>query len=155
MVQVYDSYTTQQFPIGIVGAATQDGKLCHIFLPLAIPAFQEYGNSGVSGLFFTQLKEYFCGKRRKFAVPYEMVGTEFQIRVWRALLLIPYGKVATYGEIARMINRPKAVRAVGGACHANPLPLLIPCHRVVAAGGKIGGFGGGVELKQFLLQHES
>ena len=81
-------------------------------------------------------------------------GTEFQRAVWHALQKIPAGQTRSYGEIAQLIGRPKAVRAVGGACGANPIPLLIPCHRVLAANGKIGGFSGGLDWKRRLLQRE-
>jgi methylated-DNA-[protein]-cysteine S-methyltransferase len=81
-------------------------------------------------------------------------GTEFQQQVWRALQKIPLGQTRSYGEIAKMIGKPKAVRAVGGACGANPIPLLVPCHRVLAANRKIGGFSGGLDRKKSLLEHE-
>jgi O-6-methylguanine DNA methyltransferase len=81
-------------------------------------------------------------------------GSEFQRRVWRALRRIPPGRTATYGQIAQAIGHPRAVRAVGGACGANPIPVLIPCHRVVAAGGGLGGFSGGLAWKRLLLARE-
>jgi O-6-methylguanine DNA methyltransferase len=81
-------------------------------------------------------------------------GTPFQQTVWRALGKIPVGQTLSYGEIARAIGKPKAVRAVGGACGANPIPVLVPCHRVVAANGKLGGFSGGLDWKRTLLEHE-
>lgn len=81
-------------------------------------------------------------------------GTKFQQRVWKELLWIPCGETRSYGEIAKSVRRPKAVRAVGGACGANPIPLLVPCHRVLAANGKIGGFSGGLEWKRKLLATE-
>lgn len=87
-------------------------------------------------------------------VPLYMVGTVFQRAVWEALVTIPPGQLRTYGAIAAQVGRPRAVRAVGSACGANPLPFLVPCHRVVAAGGKWGGFGLGVALKQILLERE-
>ena|ERR1043165_1805053 len=82
-------------------------------------------------------------------------GTEFQQRVWEELLWIPCGETRSYGEIAKSVRKPKAVRAVGGACGSNPIPLLIPCHRVLAANNKIGGFGGGLDWKRKLLAAES
>ena len=101
-----------------------------------------------------ELDEYFSGTRRCFSVRIDAAGTPFQLAVWAALRRIPYGEVRTYGEIARMIGNPKAVRAVGGACHANPCPIFTPCHRVVAANGP-GGFGGGLEAKRKLLALET
>ncbi|MFZ0828291.1 MAG: methylated-DNA--[protein]-cysteine S-methyltransferase [Verrucomicrobiia bacterium] len=90
---------------------------------------------------------------RKFP-PLDLEGTEFQKRVWNTLRKIPAGKTKSYGEIAQAIGRPKAVRAVGSACGANPIPVLVPCHRVLAANGKIGGFSGGLDWKRNLLTRE-
>ncbi|NLL37248.1 MAG: methylated-DNA--[protein]-cysteine S-methyltransferase [Fretibacterium sp.] len=101
-----------------------------------------------------QLEEYFERRRRVFTLPLRFSGTDFQLRVWNALLAIPYGQTRTYGQIAAAIGSPKASRAVGGANHRNRLPIVIPCHRVVAAGGGLGGFGGGLEVKEKLLRLE-
>jgi|Deesub1362B_J571_1020462.scaffolds.fasta_scaffold00377_20 O-6-methylguanine DNA methyltransferase len=98
-----------------------------------------------------ELDAYFAGKRRKFWIPLALRGTEFQLRVWQALLRIPYGKTVTYGELAERIGRPTAARAVGGAVGANPVPILVPCHRVVPKTGGIGHFGPGPEWKARLL----
>lgn len=103
---------------------------------------------------FRQIDEYLAGKRREFTLPLAPGGTPFQREVWRAMRAIPYGETLTYGEVARRCGVPGAARAVGGACHRNPILLLQPCHRVVAAGGKPGGFGGGVPLKLDLLALE-
>ena len=103
---------------------------------------------------FRQIGEYFAGKRREFTIPLAPVGTPFQRKVWRVMTAIPFGETLTYGETARRCGVPGAARAVGGACHRNPILLLQPCHRVVAAGGKPGGFGGGVPLKLSLLALE-
>jgi methylated-DNA-[protein]-cysteine S-methyltransferase len=100
------------------------------------------------------LDEYFEGSRRHSKLPFHLIGTEFQISVWRELTRIPYGEVARYGEIAERVGRPKAVRAVGQACGANPIAILIPCHRVVSSNG-LGGFGLGLGAKRWLLGHES
>lgn len=101
-----------------------------------------------------QLLEYLDGKRCAFELDLDLRGTPFQQRVWQTLLEIPYGETRSYGEVAAAIGQPGAPRAVGLANGANPLPLVIPCHRVVAAGGRIGGYGGGVRLKQRLLAME-
>ena len=101
-----------------------------------------------------ELEEYFAGRRRAFSVPLSMRGTAFQEAVWRALMEIPYGQTATYGGIARRIGRDRSCRAVGMANHANPLPVFVPCHRVVGANGKLTGYAGGLEIKQILLQIE-
>jgi methylated-DNA-[protein]-cysteine S-methyltransferase len=102
-----------------------------------------------------ELQEYFTGRLIHFTVPVAPEGTDFEKRVWQAIGDIPYGETATYGEIARVIGSPGAARAVGLAAGRNPVPILIPCHRVVAAGGRLGGFGGGVELKRRLLALEA
>ena len=102
-----------------------------------------------------QLEEYFAGQRKEFSLPLAPKGTEFQLRVWQALLQIPYGETRSYGELAAMVGNPKACRAVGGANHRNPLSILIPCHRVVGTGGSLTGYAGGLSVKEFLLKLES
>ncbi len=102
-----------------------------------------------------QLRAYFAGDLRRFDLPIEMGGTEFQKRVWRALQGIPYGQTRSYGCIAAEIGHPKAVRAVGGANSKNRLPILVPCHRVIANDGTLGGFAGGLRVKELLLNLES
>lgn len=101
-----------------------------------------------------QLGEYFAGGRRAFDLPLAPRGTEFQRRVWRALTAIPYGKTVSYGELARRIGKPSASRAVGLANGANPLPIIVPCHRVIGADGSLTGFGGGLPIKRKLLALE-
>ena len=101
-----------------------------------------------------QLNEYFNGKRRKFDFPVMIRGTDFQIDVWKALQKIPYGETRSYGEIAAIIGNPKASRAVGMANNRNPLPIVVPCHRVIGSNGKPVGYAGGLELKQILLEIE-
>lgn len=102
-----------------------------------------------------QLEEYFAGQRKEFSLPLAPKGTEFQLRVWQALLQIPYGETRSYGELAAMVGNPKACRAVGGANHRNPLSILIPCHRVVGTKGSLTGYAGGLAIKEFLLKLES
>lgn len=102
-----------------------------------------------------QLDEYFRGQRRTFDLELAPRGTEFQQAVWRALQGIPYGETRSYCDIAREIGRPAAVRAVGAANGANPIPIIIPCHRVVGSNGSLTGFGGGIETKRWLLALES
>lgn len=101
-----------------------------------------------------QFAEYFSGKRQAFDLPYFATGTPFQLMVWEELLKIPYGETRSYWELAEAIGKPKAARAVGNALNANPVAIIIPCHRVIASGGKLGGFGGGTELKRQLLELE-
>ena len=102
-----------------------------------------------------QLDEYFDGSRQEFDLPLRPKGTEFQRRVWQALQQIPYGETWSYGELARYIGNPNAYRAVGAANGINPIPVIIPCHRVIGSNCKLTGFGGGLETKAFLLDLES
>ncbi|HZF24676.1 MAG TPA: methylated-DNA--[protein]-cysteine S-methyltransferase [Steroidobacteraceae bacterium] len=101
-----------------------------------------------------QLREYFAGRRRAFDLGLMMPGTPFQCAVWSALRAIPYGETISYAELARRLGRPRAVRAVGSANGANPLPIVVPCHRVIGSDGSLTGFGGGLELKRSLLALE-
>ena len=101
-----------------------------------------------------QLLAYFAGERRVFDLPLHPEGTPFQLKVWNALSEIPFGATRSYGDVARRIGDPKAVRAVGAANGRNPLPIVVPCHRVIGSDGRMVGFGGGLPTKQFLLVHE-
>ncbi len=101
-----------------------------------------------------QLKEYFDNKRKTFDIPIEFIGSEFQKKVWEALLTIPFGKTKSYGELAKQIGEPDMARAVGGALNKNPIPIIVPCHRVIGATGKLVGFGGGLQNKTILLDLE-
>ena len=101
-----------------------------------------------------QLDEYFKGRRQKFSIPLLLEGTDFQKAVWRQLQKIPFGQTASYGDVARSVGSPKAFRAVGNANNKNPIPLIIPCHRVIGSDGKLVGFGGGIWRKEWLLDHE-
>lgn len=101
-----------------------------------------------------QLDEYFQGKRTTFSLPFKLTGTPFQLAVWKELQNIPYGKTTSYKEIAQKINKPKAYRAVGMANNKNPLPIIIPCHRVIGSNGKLIGYAGGLNLKNYLLELE-
>jgi len=102
----------------------------------------------------TQLDEYFAGQRKEFDVPLLFAGTDFQKTVWSELLKIPYGKTISYGEMARRIGMPKAVRAVANANGANPMSIFAPCHRVIGSDGSLTGYGGGLEAKEYLLKLE-
>ena len=101
-----------------------------------------------------QLTEYFAGKRISFDLPLDLRGTPFQLAAWRSLAEIPYGSTLSYGQQAALIGRPKAVRAVGRANGRNPVPIVLPCHRIVGADGSLTGFGGGLDLKLDLLRRE-
>lgn len=101
-----------------------------------------------------QLREYFTGVRRHFELPLAPRGTHFQLTAWRALLQIPYGQTRSYAQQAAALGRPTATRAVGAANGRNPLPIVLPCHRVIGANGSLTGFGGGLDAKRWLLAHE-
>lgn len=124
------------------------------FLRRASPGARSVEGYAPNRAAIAQVCEFLEGKRRDFSIHLDVRGTEFQRAVWAALEAIPYGETRSYGEVAREIGRPSAVRAVGAANGANPLPLIIPCHRVIASDGKLQGFGGGLALKQRLLAME-
>jgi len=157
------SWTYIVTPIGPIGMASTRKGVCQLKL-LAEPrwAFSAYPGQSVAHVF----PHAFPGGKAVVAylngfvnalgnVPLDASGTPFQMSVWQAARAIPFGETRTYGDIAQAIGNPKAVRAVGGALGANPVPLLVPCHRVIAAGGKLGGWSGGGDLKQRLLDHET
>ena len=142
-------------PAGPLSLEEEGGALTHVYLPNQLSGLAPAGEeTPVLARGKAQLLEYFQKKRREFDLPLRPQGTEFRRKVWDALLAIPYGDAITYGELARRIGQPKAVRAVGQANHHNPLSILIPCHRVVGANGSLTGYGGGLELKRFLLELE-
>jgi methylated-DNA-[protein]-cysteine S-methyltransferase len=101
-----------------------------------------------------QLREYLAGTRKKFDLKLDLQGTEFQVAAWRSLAKVPYGKTASYAQQAASIGRPKAVRAIGGANGRNPVAVILPCHRIIGADGSLTGFGGGLPVKVWLLEHE-
>jgi methylated-DNA-[protein]-cysteine S-methyltransferase len=109
---------------------------------------------GAMGAAAAQLAAYFAGTRRAFELEFAPNGTTFQRSVWDALCTIPYGTTASYGDVARRIDKPRATRAVGLANNRNPIALFIPCHRVIGANGSLTGYGGGLEMKSWLLDHE-
>jgi methylated-DNA-[protein]-cysteine S-methyltransferase len=125
--------------------------------PRRVPLPEELGDGEESQILRSaeeQLRQYFAGERREFDLPLDMRGTEFQQRVWEALLAIPYGETTTYGRLASKLGDPNAVRAVGAANGRNPLSIVVPCHRVIGSTGKLTGFAGGLETKAHLLQLE-
>ena len=113
-------------------------------------AAQRHADRGVR-----ELREYFAGKRTKFTVPLHLEGTAFQSRAWAVMRKIPYGRTVSYAEQAKSMRAPRAVRAVGSANGANPIPIIVPCHRVVASNGGLGGYALGLAMKRWLLAHES
>ena len=155
----FDAISRMESPIGrleiiargdaIVGLSIErDGALPHDSSPMT--------NSAVTKRAVTQLSEYFAGKRREFSVPVALAGTPFQTSVWNALTEIPFGDVRSYGDIGMTTGRSTAGRAVGGAVGANPVPIIVPCHRVLASDGRITGYSGGngIPTKVWLLDHE-
>lgn len=112
------------------------------------------GGAGIAEAAAGQIREYFEGNRRSFDLPLDLQGTPFQQKAWRCLATIPFGETISYGEQARRVGNPKASRAVGAADGRNPVPIILPCHRVIGANGSLTGFGGGLDTKQVLLAHE-
>ena len=141
-------------PLGQMALAEEDGALIRLYLPeTGVPRIL----SRETPLLLKaqrQLLEYFQKERQTFDLPLAPQGTPFQRAVWEELRRIPYGATCTYGDIAARIGRPKAVRAVGQANHHNPLPIFIPCHRVIGKSGALTGYAGGLALKQALLELE-
>jgi methylated-DNA-[protein]-cysteine S-methyltransferase len=153
------NYCTMETPIGLLLLAGDREAIRFIRFPKKgktqkpEPDWQE-SSSGAVREAVKQLREYFAGHRTEFDLPVSPDGTTFQRAVWRQLQNIPYGQTISYGELARRVGNPKASRAVGGANHANPIPIVIPCHRVIGANGKLTGFGGGLPIKEALLALE-
>lgn len=141
-------------PVGPWGVAGTAEAVTAVYLPNERRRASKGAPPRAVQIAATQLEEYFQGQRQRFDVARATVdATAFQRDVWDALVDIPYGEVRTYGEVARSVDRPRASRAVGNANHANPWPILVPCHRVVSANG-LGGYGGGDRVKRFLLELE-
>jgi O-6-methylguanine DNA methyltransferase len=153
-------------PIGALRVASTDAGLAYVELPAAsgrglrgwlhrcLPEAECVDGFAPNRTAIAQILEYLEGKRVAFELPIDLRGTPFQRDVWQALLEIPYGQTRSYAEIAQRVGRPAAVRAVGAANGANPLALVVPCHRVIASGGQLGGYGGGLRLKARLLAME-
>ena len=119
-----------------------------------IDSFPIEPKNGIIRMAISQISEYLAGQRRNFNIPLRLEGTEFRMKVWNEMRRIPYGETITYKELAQRIGSPDACRAVANACGANPFPILIPCHRVIASGGKTGGYTGGLDIKLALLEIE-
>ena len=151
----FDDFDT---PIGTMTVAADDAGLRHVLFPdnKYPPAGREQWRRDAGALRDAreQLQAYFAGERRDFALVLAPDGTPFQRKVWTMLANIPYGETWSYGELADRIGEPRAVRAVGAANGRNPLPVVLPCHRVIGSDGRLTGFGGGLPLKAFLLGHE-
>jgi methylated-DNA-[protein]-cysteine S-methyltransferase len=148
--------TTVTSPLGELLLTAEDGMLTGLFLPAErhAPPAGAVRDDGAFGAVRRQLEEYFAGQRRSFDLPVAPPGTEFQRRVWDELGRIGYGETISYAELAARIGRPTAIRAAGAANGANPISILIPCHRVVGSNGSLTGYSGGLEAKRLLLDLE-
>ena len=145
------AYAVYEYPVGRLRIECRDGAITRL------ARTDEPCRDCCDGLLLrakAQLDEYFAGTRKRFDLPLHAEGTAFQKKVWAALETIPYGETRTYGELAAMVDSPKAARAVGGANHANPLSILVPCHRVIGADGSLTGYGNGLPMKEYLLRLE-
>lgn len=138
-------------PIGPLTLAEHDGALTHLLFNGEVPKEYIEGESELLKKAGAELSEYFEGARREFDLPLEPSGTEFQQRVWAALLDIPYGETRSYKDIAIAAGCPRGFRAVGMANHNNPISIIVPCHRVIGSGGGLTGYGGGLPIKEYLL----
>ncbi|MDH1011209.1 methylated-DNA--[protein]-cysteine S-methyltransferase [Pseudomonas nicosulfuronedens] len=150
-------YRYHDSPTGRLLLAGDEGGLRMLYMDLEVrhypqPDWQE--GSPLLDDVARQLDEYFAGKRQRFDVKLNTGGTEFQRQVWQALLEIPYGYTTVYAELARRIGRPKAIRAVGAANGANPISIIVPCHRVIGSNGSLTGYAGGLPRKELLLRLE-
>lgn len=141
-------------PIGNLLLVAEDGALVHVGFPGSIADASWRRDDASLARARTELLAYFAGQLTDFDVALAPQGSAFDTRVWKALCAIPYGQTVTYTEIARATGIPHGARAVGQANGRNPIPIIIPCHRVVAAGGKLGGYGGGLPIKRRLLELE-
>lgn len=154
--------TTMHTPIGELLLVASDRGLREIRLPLGTRRPNRAAASADTPVLAEtrrQLAEYFRGERRDFELPLDIDGSTFQREVWDALVRIPYGETESYGQLAVRVGRPGAARAVGGANGRNPLPIVVPCHRVVGASGALTGYGGrsqeGIAIKRWLIDHET
>ncbi|BCL14848.1 methylated-DNA--[protein]-cysteine S-methyltransferase [Micromonospora sagamiensis] len=147
-------WTVLDSPIGELSVAVDDTAVCGVHfgrVESAGPAADDLSRQAVA-----ELDAYFAGEMVEFTVPVAVRrGSEFERAVWREMTRIPYGETATYGEVAKAVGDPGAARAVGVACNRNPIPVIVPCHRIVGAGGKLVGFGGGLPRKVHLLELEA
>lgn len=142
-------------PIGKIGIVENEGVITHVYFEDELKdKIIEEGNSKLLEEACKQLKEYFQGMRKEFDLPLKPTGTPFMESVWKALQDIPYGQTKSYKDIAEAVGNAKACRAVGLANNRNPIPIFIPCHRVIGANGKLVGYGGGLHIKEYLLELE-
>jgi methylated-DNA-[protein]-cysteine S-methyltransferase len=154
-------YSRYPSPVGELVLTSDGATLTGLFLPLRdgsaapLPGSGWRRDDGPFREVLVQLRAYFAGERTAFEVPLRMAGTSFQRRAWEALLTIPFGSTISYAEQARRIGRPGAARAVGAANGCNPIPIIVPCHRVIGSSGTLTGYGGGLPMKEWLIEHEA
>lgn len=149
-----EGFVVYESPVGYLSIKYNDGNVISLKRLMAKP--KDFGTkTKLTDRVVKQLEEYFAGKRKVFAFPYGLEGTEFQKKVWAELEKIPYGETRSYGQIAKAIGNPKASRAVGMANNRNPIIIVVPCHRVIGSTGKLVGYGGGLEMKETLLKLEN
>ena len=153
------TYDVMATPIGRLIVASDGVTISGVWMANADPADERWqerrGTDALLSEARAELTAYFEARLREFTVPLAPNGTEFQRRVWSALTEIPYGTTISYAELARRVNNTAAVRAVGAANGRNPIPIIVPCHRVIGSDGSLTGFGGGLDRKRWLLQHEN
>lgn len=144
-------------PVGLLTLVATDAGLCGLYPEghAPVPAADWLRDATPFRDVCRQLDEYFTGNLRDFHIPLDLQGTPFQLRVWHALLTIPFGETIHYGEQARRIGQPAASRAVGMANGRNPISIIVPCHRVIGKNGALTGYGGGLDMKRFLLDLEN
>jgi methylated-DNA-[protein]-cysteine S-methyltransferase len=151
-------YYSMQSPLGALLLAATDRGLCGIYFHGKKPAARKHemwvNSEEVLRPYRMELEEYFRGELKEFKCPLDLRGTEFQKRCWEALRKIPYGKLCSYADIAREVGSPRGFRAVGQANHNNPVPIIVPCHRVIGSNGTLTGYGGGLSVKEKLLELE-
>jgi len=154
-----DEWTIVATPVGDMTVVGDDDTLHFLHLPGSVPTAaldpDRCGRPAAVAAAIGQIDAYFAGTLTRFDLPLDPAGTDFQRRVWLALAAIPYGRTESYGSLAARVGNPKASRAVGLANGRNPLPLVLPCHRVIGSDGRLTGYGGGLPLKKRLLDHEA
>lgn len=143
-----------QSPIGALRIVQTDDKIIGVDFTAKLSKEHTLNETELIKKTYQQLLEYFAGKRQTFSIDIKLIGTPFQVAVWNQLIKIPYGQTCSYKYIAQRIDKPKAYRAVGMANNRNPISIIVPCHRVIGANGKLVGYGGGLDVKAKLLDLE-
>jgi methylated-DNA-[protein]-cysteine S-methyltransferase len=155
--EIMKSVFFYDYPVGTIGIAEDRGAVCRVFFGGELMSATSFDTveTPLIRKAAAQLMEYFDGKRGGFDLPLVLHGTDFQMSVWKALQTIPAGETRSYKEVAVMVGNPNASRAVGMANHRNPIAIIIPCHRVIGHNGSLTGYGGGLSIKQYLLELEN